>query len=89
MFRQRVGIPMGTDCAPLLANLFLFYYEYHYMKGLIKKKITLAKRFNFTMQNIDDVLTLNNSRFVTEIRHIYHSEIDLKRTTKNSTSLSY
>ena len=25
VFRQQVGIPMGTDCAPLLANLFLFY----------------------------------------------------------------
>ena len=28
VFRQQVGIPMGTDSAPLLANLFLFYYEY-------------------------------------------------------------
>ena len=89
VFRQRVGIPMGTDCAPLLANLFLFYYEYRYMKGLIKNNITLAKRFNFIMRYIDDVLTLNNSRFVTEIQHIYPSELDLKRTTENSTSLSY
>ena len=24
VFRQTVGIPMGTDCAPQLANLFLF-----------------------------------------------------------------
>ena len=30
VYRQCVGIPMGTDCAPLLANLFLFYYEYYY-----------------------------------------------------------
>ena len=36
VFRQRVGILMDTDCAPLLANLFLFYYEYLYMKGLMK-----------------------------------------------------
>ena len=28
VFRQQMGIPMGTDSAPLLANLFLFYYEY-------------------------------------------------------------
>ena len=59
------------------------------MKGLIKNNITLAKRFNFTTWYIDDVLTLNNSRFVTEIQHIYPSELDLKRTTENSTSLSY
>ena len=45
------------------------------MKGLIKNNITLAKRFNFTTRYIDDVLTLNNSRFVTEIQHIYPSEL--------------
>ena len=31
IYRQCVGIPMGTDCAPLLANLFLFFYEYRYI----------------------------------------------------------
>ena len=31
MFRQTIGIPIGTDCAPLLANLFLFHYEYKFM----------------------------------------------------------
>ena len=29
VFIQHVGIPMGTNCAPLLANLYLFYYEYN------------------------------------------------------------
>ena len=28
IYRQCVGIPIGTDCAPLVADLFLFYYEY-------------------------------------------------------------
>ena len=28
-----VCIPMGTDCAPVVANLFLFAYEYEFMKG--------------------------------------------------------
>ena len=28
LFRQQIGIPMGTDCAPFLANLFLYSYEY-------------------------------------------------------------
>ena len=30
-FKQFVGIPMGTDCAPVVANLFLFIYEYEFM----------------------------------------------------------
>ena len=28
VFRQVIGIPMGTDCAPFLANLFLYSQEY-------------------------------------------------------------
>jgi hypothetical protein len=27
VFEQSVGIPMGTNCAPLLADLFLYSYE--------------------------------------------------------------
>ena len=27
MFQQTVGIPMGTNCAPLLADPFLYLYE--------------------------------------------------------------
>ena len=27
LYRQIIGIPMGTNCAPLVADLFLFCYE--------------------------------------------------------------
>ena len=27
LYRQIVGIPMGTNCAPLVADLFLFWFE--------------------------------------------------------------
>ena len=33
---------MGTDCAPVVANLFLFAYKYEFTKGLLKDNITLA-----------------------------------------------
>ena len=89
VYRQCVGIPMGTDCAPLLANLFLFYYEYKYMKSLIKNNITLARKFNHAMRYIDDLLTLNNSAFEQKINDIYPSELQLKRTTECSDKLSY
>jgi hypothetical protein len=45
VFRQCVGIPMGTDCAPLLANLYLFYFEYRYM---LKNNFHMARRFSNT-----------------------------------------
>ena len=89
VYRQCVGIPMGTDCAPLLANLFLFYYEYKYVKNLIKNNIILAKKFNNTMRYIDDLLTLNNTQFDAAIKDIYPQELQLKKTTENATALSY
>ena len=34
LYRQIVGIPMGTNCAPLVADLFLFCYERDFMTSL-------------------------------------------------------
>ena len=88
-FRQCIGIPMGTDCAPLLANLFLFHYEYNFMRGLIKTNINLAKRFSTTVRYIDNLLTLSNTKFHEEITNIYPSELILKKTTESTHQLSY
>ena len=64
VFRQQVGIPMGTDCAPLLANLFLFYYEYGYMKNLVKDNLQAAMKFNGTMRYIDALLLVEYQIFI-------------------------
>ena len=34
LYRQIVGIPMGTNCAPLAADLFLFYHDRDFMLSL-------------------------------------------------------
>ena len=34
LYRQIVGIPMGNNCAPLVADLFLFCYERDFMFSL-------------------------------------------------------
>ena len=64
VFQQIVGIPMGTNCAPLLADIFLYSYEAEFMQSLLstgKKK--LSSPFNFTYRYIDDVLSINNPDF--------------------------
>ena len=35
VFQQSVGIPMGTNCAPLLADLFLYSYEAEFVQKLL------------------------------------------------------
>ena len=45
-----VGIPMGTNCAPLLADLFLYSYENEFLDKLIKEgKRKLARKFSHTI----------------------------------------
>ena len=80
IFRQQVGIPMGTD---------LFYYEYEYMKHLVKDNLQVAIKFNGTMRYIDYLLTLNNSSFANKIQDIYPPELDLNKTTESATTVTY
>ena len=48
VFQQTVGIPMGANCAPLLADLFLYSYEADFTQGLLKENAKkLARSFNF------------------------------------------
>ena len=71
VFEQTVGIPMGTNCAPVLADLILYLYEADFIQGLLmKNKEKLAQSFNFTFRYIGDVHLLNNSRFGDVVDHI-------------------
>jgi hypothetical protein len=90
IFRQVIGIPMGTNCAPLLANLYLFSYEYDFMMGLLKKKqLHLARKFNSTFRYIDDLISLKNPYFKENISKIYPKELELKETTESNNGCSY
>ena len=61
LYRQNVGIPMGTNCAPLVADLFLFCYERDFMKSLTKeKRYDLIDAFNSTSRYLDDLLNIDN-----------------------------
>ena len=82
-------MPNSTDCTPLLANLFLFFYEYRYMKDMLKTDIHKARKFSNTMRYIDDLLSFNNTVFDQEIPNIYPPQLILKKTTETVDRLSY
>ena len=55
IYRQIVGIPMGTNCAPLVADLFLFCYERDFMLSLSDNNQTdIIEAFNSTSRYLDD-----------------------------------
>jgi hypothetical protein len=90
ILQQTVGIPMGTNWAPLLADLFPFKYEADFIQGLLKKnEKKLARSFNFTFRYIDDFRSLNNYRFGDFVYRIYSIELEIKDTTDTDRSASY
>ena len=56
LFRQMVGIPVGTSCALLLADLFLYSYENEFLDKLIKEgKKKLARKFDLSYLYTDNL----------------------------------
>ena len=70
---------MGTDCAPFLANLFLFAYEYKCLTKMFKeKKFDVLKKFNDCFRYIDDLLCINNDQLMDDVMtKIYPKELSL------------
>ena len=61
LYRQVVQIPMGTNCAPRVAHLFLFCYERDFMKSLSDdKQADIVDAFNTTSRYLDDNLNIDN-----------------------------
>ena len=72
---------MSTNCAPLLAHLFLYLYEADIIQVLLmKNEKKLAISFNSTFCYIDDVLSIGNSKIGDFVDHLYPVEIEIKDT---------
>ena len=57
LLRQVIGIPVGTNCAPYLADLFLYSYENEFLDNMIKSgHRRLARSFNLCYKYIDDLI---------------------------------
>ena len=60
---------MGTNCAPLVADLFLFCYERDFMKDLsIDNQADVIKAFNSTSRYLDDLLNIDNPYILVKIQ---------------------
>ena len=90
LFRQMVGIPIGTNCAPLLADLFLYSYENELLDKLIEEsKRKLARKFNLSYCFIDDPISFIDKRFKDFVSDIYPKELTISETTESTSIASY
>ena len=90
LYRQIVGIPMGTNCAPLIADLFLFCYERDFMMSLSDdKQADIIDALNTTSRYLDDILNINNGYFDNIVSQVYPSELQLNKAKTTDTKAAF
>ena len=81
---------MGTNCAPLVADLFLFCYERDFMKSLTKeKRYDLIDAFNSTSRYLDNLLNIDNIHFEHMGHRIYPAELQLNKANASDTEAAF
>ena len=81
---------MGTNCAPLVAVLFLFCYEREFMLSLSDKNQTdIIEAFNSTSRYLDDLLNIYNSYFGQMVDQIYSTELQLNNANSSDTEAPF
>ena len=90
LHRQIVGTPMGTNCAPLVADLFLFCYERAFILPLIEDtQSDVIEAFNSTSRYLDDLLNIDNNFFDSIVNRIYPSELQLNQANVSDTDFIF
>ena len=81
---------MGINCAPLVADLFLFCYERDFMMSLSDdKQADVIDKFNTTSRYLDDILNINNVYFDNMVSQIYPSELKLNKANASDTEAAF
>ena len=90
LYRQTIGIPMGTNCTPLVADLFPFRYERDFMKSLSREnQAGIIEAFNSTSRYLDDLLNIDNIYFDQMMDQIYPTELQLNRANSSDTEAPF
>ena len=81
---------MGTYCAPLVADLFLFCYEKDFMTSISDfKQAEIIEAFNSTSRYLSDLLNIDNLCFEGMVNRIYPPELQLNKTNTSDTEAPF
>ena len=74
LYRQIVDIPMGTNCAPLVAYLFLYCYERDFMLSISDdNQSEVTEAFTSTSRYLDELLNIFTNFSDSMVNHIYRT----------------
>ena len=92
LYKQVIGIPMGTNCAPHLANIFLHIYEKQYIGNIITSTTNpdILGKLKYIYRFQDDLIAFeDDNMFQNKYKEIYPSEMVLKNTNVSPNEVNY
>ena len=80
---------MGTNYAPLLADLFLYSYEKDFLENMIRSgHRRLAMSFNLCYRYTHDLIVFNNTKFLDYLKEKYPSQLTAEKAINKSDHLA-
>jgi len=90
LYRQVNGIPMVTNCAPLVADLLLYCYERDFMFSLdSQSQADVISAFNDISRYLDDIFNIHNPLFDNMVPIIYPKELKLNKANTSDASAAF
>ena len=90
LYRQILSIPMGSNCAPLVGNLYLFCYDRDFKLCLSEgNQSNVIDAFISIFRYLDDLMNIDNNFFDSMVNHIYPSELQLNKINVSDTEASF
>ena len=91
IFRQIIGIPMGTNCGPYLANIFLHFYEYDFIDRMVaNEEWEVLRSLHALFRYQDDCLVFeDNNVFSRVLSDIYPVEMEIENTNISTSVSTY
>ena len=81
---------MGTNCAPLVDDLFLYCCERDFMDSLNHdNQADVIEAFNSTSRYLDDLLNIDNPYFEGMVNQIYTPELQLTKANISDTEVPF
>ena len=89
LYRQIVGIPKGTNCAPLVADVFILLWKRFHDVSFCVKQAEIIEAFKSTSKYLDDLLNIDNPYFEGMVNRIYSPELQLNKANTSDTEAPF
>ena len=81
---------MGTNCVPLVVDLFLCCYERDFITSFSREnQADIFEAFNSTSKFIDDLLNIDNIYFEHMVDRIYPAELQSNKANSSDTEAPF